>query len=250
MTTEILHEQNQPLISVVTVCYNASTTIEATIQSVINQTYPHIEYIIIDGGSTDGTVDIIKQYANRITYWVSEPDKGIYDAMNKGVKYVTGDLVYFIGSGDILLPNVFKSILLSYAPKTILYGNVKFVPSNFVCDGKFNRWKIVRHNIPHQALFYPKSVFEEYRYNLRYRLYADYDLNIRLFGVGKYRFKYIDCVVAEYLEGGASSCISNDPYFWEDRDELIVENLGYSYLIWYYISEIIRKLYRFIMPIK
>ena len=73
---------NNPLISVVTVSYNAVLTIEQTILSVINQTYPHIEYIIIDGGSTDGTVDIIKKYANRIAYWVSEPDKGIYDAMN------------------------------------------------------------------------------------------------------------------------------------------------------------------------
>lgn len=75
--------KNNPLISVVTVSYNAVLTIEQTILSVINQTYPHIEYIIIDGGSTDGTVDIIKKYANRIAYWVSEPDKGIYDAMNK-----------------------------------------------------------------------------------------------------------------------------------------------------------------------
>ena len=82
--------KNNPLISVVTVSYNAVLTIEQTILSVINQTYPHIEYIIIDGGSTDGTVDIIKKYANRIAYWVSEPDKGIYDAMNKGIRKENG----------------------------------------------------------------------------------------------------------------------------------------------------------------
>ena len=82
--------KNNPLISVVTVSYNAVLTIEQTILSVINQTYPHIEYIIIDGGSTDGTVDIIKKYANRIAYWVSEPDKGIYDAMNKGIRTAKG----------------------------------------------------------------------------------------------------------------------------------------------------------------
>ena len=85
--------KNNPLISVVTVSYNAVLTIEQTILSVINQTYPHIEYIIIDGGSTDGTVDIIKKYANRIAYWVSEPDKGIYDAMNKGVVVATGEWI-------------------------------------------------------------------------------------------------------------------------------------------------------------
>lgn len=87
--------ENNPLISVVTVSYNAVSTIEQTILSVINQTYPNIEYVIIDGESTDGTVDVIKKYADRITYWVSEPDKGIYDAMNKGMGISTGDFFNF-----------------------------------------------------------------------------------------------------------------------------------------------------------
>ena len=82
---------NYPLISVITVSYNAVLTIEQTILSVINQTYLNIEYIIIDGGSTDGTVNVIKKYADKIAYWVSEPDKGIYDAMNKGIAYSHGD---------------------------------------------------------------------------------------------------------------------------------------------------------------
>ena len=83
--------KNNILISVVTVSYNAVATIEQTLLSVINQTYPNIEYIIIDGGSTDGTVDIIKKYADEIVYWISEPDKGIYDAMNKGIAYSHGE---------------------------------------------------------------------------------------------------------------------------------------------------------------
>lgn len=91
---------DNPLISVVTVAYNAVTTIEKTILSVINQTYPNVEYIIIDGGSTDGTVEIIKKYANKLAYWVSEPDNGIYDAMNKGAKVATGEWINFMNCGD------------------------------------------------------------------------------------------------------------------------------------------------------
>ena len=91
---------NIALISIITVSYNAVKTIEDTINSVLNQTYPNIEYIIIDGGSTDGTLDVIKKYQDKITYWVSEPDKGIYDAMNKGALKATGVWLHFMNAGD------------------------------------------------------------------------------------------------------------------------------------------------------
>ena len=98
-------------ISIVTVSFNAVKTIEQTILSVINQTYENIEYIIIDGGSTDGTIDIIKKYEDQISYWVSEKDKGIYDAMNKGIDIATGDYVYFIQSADVLNKNILNETL-------------------------------------------------------------------------------------------------------------------------------------------
>lgn len=113
---------NNPLISVVTVSYNAVTTIEKTILSVINQNYSNIEYIVIDGGSIDGTVDIIKKYADKITYWVSEPDKGIYDAMNKGIIVATGEWINFMNTGDTFYnENVFSEIfeLNSYTEDVI-----------------------------------------------------------------------------------------------------------------------------------
>ena len=114
---------NNPLISVVTVSYNAVTTIEKTILSVINQNYSNIEYIVIDGGSIDGTVDIIKKYADKITYWVSEPDKGIYDAMNKGIIVATGEWINFMNTGDTFYnENVFSEIfeLNSYTEDVIV----------------------------------------------------------------------------------------------------------------------------------
>ena len=120
---------NDPLISIVTVSYNAVATIEQTILSVINQTYPNIEYIIIDGGSKDGTIDIIRKYADQIAYWVSEPDEGIYDAMNKGIKIATGEWINFMNCGDSFLDmkvlnKIFiSSILNEYEGVDILYGN-------------------------------------------------------------------------------------------------------------------------------
>ena len=97
-----MSEENNIMISVITVSYNAVTSIEETIQSVINQTYSNIEYIIIDGKSNDGTTDIIKKYSDKISYWCSEPDKGIYDAMNKGVKLAHGQWIAFMNAGDFM----------------------------------------------------------------------------------------------------------------------------------------------------
>lgn len=98
-------EGERPLVTVITISYNAEAIIERTILSVINQTYPAVEYIIIDGGSTDSTVDIIEKYANKVTYWISEPDNGIYDAMNKGLDIATGKWVSFMNSGDYYYSN-------------------------------------------------------------------------------------------------------------------------------------------------
>lgn len=112
-------------ISVVTVCYNAADTIEKTMLSVLNQTYHDIEYIIIDGGSTDGTVEIIRKYADRIAYWVSEPDKGIYDAMNKGIKVATGEWINFMNAGDSFVnSNVLDRLMNFHKDGLILYGNI------------------------------------------------------------------------------------------------------------------------------
>ena len=114
-------------ISIVTVSYDVAGTIEQTISSVVNQTYENIEYIIIDGGSTDGTVDIIRKYEDKIAYWVSETDRGIYDAMNKGIDVATGDYIYFLGADDILFNLPIISISNAWHDNIdILLGKVKF----------------------------------------------------------------------------------------------------------------------------
>lgn len=124
--------QLQPTFSIITITYNAVRLVEQTLLNVLSQSYPNIEYIVIDGGSTDGTVDIIRRYESGLAYWVSEPDKGIYDAMNKGLQKATGDYVWFINAGDTLCSSDTVQSIVSKLQKRkvlpdIIYGETNIV---------------------------------------------------------------------------------------------------------------------------
>ena len=227
---------NKARISIVTVCFNAADTIEKTILSVINQTYDNIEYIIIDGASTDGTVEIIKKYESQISLWVSEPDKGIYDAMNKAVLKVHGDYYFFLNCGDVFYTDTVLSNISDYLllPNTIYYGNVIQFPNIVRYDGAFSKWKLSVNNICHQSIFYPNSVFCKYNYNTGYRPYADWDLNLRCFGDDDFSFKYIDQIISVYDINGVSSSYY-DPPFWHDYFRIVRSNLGLIYAVFAYI---------------
>ncbi len=187
---------NNPKITVVTVCFNAAKTLEKTIQSVINQTYNNIEYIIIDGASTDGTLDIIKRYDDSISHWQSEPDKGIYDAMNKGLKSATGDYLIFMGADDLFFDNDIINRVVSKLEdgNAIHYGSVKFNGIGTIHWGRFNKIKWATTNVCHQAIFYPKVVFSQYKYDISYSVYADYVYNLNLIK-NKFKFIYIDEII-------------------------------------------------------
>ena len=170
---------NNPKITVVTVCYNAAKTLEKTIQSVINQTYNNIEYIIIDGASTDGTLDIIKKYDGRISYWKSEPDKGIYDAMNKGIEAATGEWINFMNSGDAFTDeNVIAKIFdrkefddcigFIFGQTMTKKGLVKDVP--FYLSKK--KFKVI--GICHQSTFVRTTLAKQYPFDLSFKIAADY----------------------------------------------------------------------------
>lgn len=118
---------NMIKVSIITVVYNGVKNIEQTIKSVLHQTYSNIEYIVIDGGSTDGSLDIIKKYSDSISYWVSEADKGIYDAMNKGISKATGDLIGIINSDDWYEPDAIMNMVTAYEENTVLYGIIRTI---------------------------------------------------------------------------------------------------------------------------
>ena len=200
---------SKPLISIITVVYNGAATLEATIRSVRDQTWKDVEYIIVDGGSTDETPALIEKYKGTVANWVSEKDKGVYDAMNKGIRMAKGDWLYFLGSDDLLHdPHVLTTMFDAPFDGNcdLLYGNVTSPSYKGPYDGAFTLEKLLSRNISHQAAFYRKELFQRLGdYDLRYRLHADWDLNLRCFMNGDVRTKYVDVLVAEFGAEGMSS---------------------------------------------
>lgn len=222
-----MENKKKTLVSVVTVSYNAAAIIEQTMLSVINQTYENIEYIIIDGGSTDGTVDIIKKYANSIAYWVSEPDNGIYDAMNKGIKVATGEWINFMNAGDIYYnERSIKDMVQSFTSvDTIYYGDAWVNDIKKKYWGKFSNFKLAIGNICHQTLFYPSSILKENLYDTDYCIFADYALNLKLWKT--YKYNYIPQIVCFYDFGGISTTKKDtDIKFKKNKRKMIKGTCG------------------------
>lgn len=204
----------EKLISIVTVSFNAASTIEKTIKSVGKHKSSRTEYIIIDGGSKDGTVDLIKKHSDGVDKWVSEPDKGIYDAMNKGVALASGEWILFLGADDLLCLNI-SEIEDNLTRDFTYYGNVELLSNSKIYDGKFGRYKILMRNICQQAIFYPVRLLRERRFNQKYKIAADYEMNLFLYGTQPLKLKYIDKVVSIFDDTGVSSKI-NDKVFRSD----------------------------------
>lgn len=206
-------------ISIVTVVYNAVKTIERTIKSVINQDYKELEYIIIDGGSVDGTLEIIKKYENYIAYWISEPDHGIYSAMNKGIAVATGDVVAFLNSDDWYEEGVFKYVAECFKEDNeVLIGRVNFYnndriirKSSTLCNPDDLRKRMI---YCHQGVFVRKELFVKCgMFNEKYKIAADYDWLLRVYNEG-IAFKNTDKILANFRTGGISSSKEANTESW------------------------------------
>lgn len=235
-----------PLISIILVSLNSRNTIEQTILSIIHNDYPNKEFILIDGESVDGTTEIIEKYKKHIDILLVEKDDGIYDAMNKGAKLAKGDYFYFTGADDIIINSWHYLIGRFRSADTVYYGNVYFPISNQVYDYKFGKLKRMIRNICHQAIFYPRSVFDKYKYSHRYLLNSDFHLNIVLNSDPEYNFKYIDLIVAVFSEKGISTT-RNDIFFKADHLKIIREH--YSIFL-YLLSYILLSVSKWISRIK
>jgi glycosyltransferase involved in cell wall biosynthesis len=198
---------SMPLVAVVTVVWNDAQHIEQTLQNVLGQTYPHLEYIVIDGGSTDGTAAIIERYRNRLAAFVSEPDRGLYDAMNKGLALCRRDAwVYFLNSGDLFAgPDALTRLFAGRAhwPALVLAPVVKRGATDVLLPVRLGR----RLGMPacHQGIFCRQPLLARHGFDLRYGLAADFDLYLKVArGLAPEDVAAVDTLVAIISAGGLS----------------------------------------------
>lgn len=201
-------------ISIITICYNNENSIRRTVESVVGQTYDNIEYIVVDGQSTDGTLLALKQYETKIAKIISEPDNGIYDAINKGIKHATGDIVGLIHAGDQLYDNdVVKDIAdhflnndidISYGHSKIIGQSGKTVRINI--SPAFRRRLMYLGWMPsHQSIYVKRSLFDKYGYYSTDYALGDYEWFIRFFSKRDVIIKRIDRFIIKFKTGGVST---------------------------------------------
>ena len=218
----MITKNTKPLISIITVVKNNEKYLEETIQSVVNQNFKNFEYIIVDGKSTDGTIEIIKKYNNKIDYWISENDKGIYDAFNKGLEIAKGNLIGFVNSDDVLTPNaleILNNYYLKHPKSDFFFGSVK---KHWKTLHGYKPWKIHftwGFYTSHSTGFYIKqnSAKKIGYYNLKYKYSSDFDYFYRM--IVKYKMKGMvvkkNILFGFFSPGGISSRLDYWTHFYE-----------------------------------
>ena len=220
-----------PKISIVTITYNSEKTLEETILSVTGQGYDNLEYLIIDGGSTDKTLSIVEKYRDQIAVVVSETDKGISDAFNKGVRKATGEIIGIINSDDILLPGALTKIAQAYNPKTDVYSGLMYFWNDktdekilYRPDLTFDKLKL-QYSVTHQSRFIRKDAYERFGMFMEEMKYMmDIDLLCRFYHQGAV-FQLVDAPLALFRMGGTTN---NSIYKKKEDYRLFVKNFGGS----------------------
>ena len=203
--------------SIITVCFNSVNTIERTIKSVFDQNDVSIEYIIIDGGSTDGTVELIREYEDKLAYWVSEKDEGIYNAMNKGLEIASGKYIAFLNSDDAYNPNVLNSVKLCFEESNADLVHGDLIKERFIDGQIYERVQkpefemiLSTMGVNHPATFARASVFkQEGVFDETYKLSSDYDWILRVYLAKKYHFEYLPKALTRFSLRGVSNVDCN-----------------------------------------
>jgi glycosyltransferase involved in cell wall biosynthesis len=237
------------LLTIITVSYNSSKYLERCIKSVLSQSYSNVEYIIIDGGSSDKTVDLIKKYEDKISFWVSEPDQGIYDAMNKGIKQAKGEIIHFLNSDDYFVDNkVVEDVIHTFSEYLgieLVYGYVikviEKLDINFEFKSSVNKQSLVKpYLLPQQAFFYKKEIFEKLgNFDTSFKGSGDYEFLCRMYTSG-INMKEINRPIVYFRKGGVSSRVS-------EGHRVLKKYFGVYYAIRLYIRSRFKHFLRWIV---
>lgn len=204
-------QKPSPLISVVTVTRNSAAHLSGCLDSVAAQAGADFEHWVVDGASTDGTVNLLRERNDPRLHWISEPDSGIYDAMNKAVRLAQGQWMLFLGADDRLRPGVLREVATRLRrPDTVYYGNVWKTGRGKRDAGRFSRVRLALRNICQQGMFYPQSVFDAHAFDLRYAIQADWVLNMACWNDARFRFEYMPILVADYNDESGVSSVRRD----------------------------------------
>lgn len=207
---------NNLKVSIITVVWNNKEAVKTTIESVLSQTYEHIEYIVIDGGSSDGTVGLIKKHGERVSRFISEPDLGIYDALNKGIKLASGDVIAILHSDDLFFDKFVVSDMMnkmSTSNAEIIFSDLVIVDNSmtkvlrYYLSGYFSPWMLrMGWMPPHPTCFFKKSLFNEFGlYSLDYKIVGDFDFLVRIFYGREVKWSYLNRVTVKMRQGGVSN---------------------------------------------
>ena len=245
----------QPKISIITVCLNSEKTLERTIQSIITQQYTNVEFLVIDGASTDGTLSIIRKYRSHIHFMLSESDNGMYDAINKAIKAAGGDIIGVLNADDVYADdNVLTVIVQAFERENadILYGNLIYVKP----DGQILRkWisKTYKHGLfnfgwmpPHPTFFCKKELFERLGfYNVDFGTAGDYELMVRFMHHYKVKSYYLDKIIVKMNAGGLSNAsLKNRLRAWKNDHKAMGKN-GVKFPLFALLAKPLRKLGQF-----
>ncbi|MRS60575.1 glycosyltransferase family 2 protein [Larkinella terrae] len=228
-----------PLVSIITVCFNSQKHLEQTIQSVVNQTYAPIEYILIDGKSTDRTVAIIERYARQfpdLIRFISEPDTGIYNAMNKGIRQASGELIGIINSDDWYETDAVEQVVRAYQQSgpAVFHGIQRtFLDEQEAFLIQTHASQLAKGNIEHPTCFVPASFYQTYGlFNEQYRYVSDYELMLR-FAKNQVPFVPLNAILSNFRQGGAShrpEAVWENLHLWHEKGILTRR----QYLTWLY----------------
>ena len=247
-------------ISIITVCYNSSKSIRSTIESALSQNYADIEYIIIDGSSSDGTIDIVKEYQDEVSIFLSEPDNGIYDALNKGIVLASGDIIAILHSDDKFCDEYVVSDMMKHIEETkseLCFSDMVIIENS---SGQVLRYYMARYfkkwmfrlgwMPPHPTCFINKSLFDEFGlYSTKYKIAGDFDLLVRFFYGRNIRWSYLDRISVKMSSGGASnSGWQSKKLIFNEIKRSLKSNGVWSLSIFQLIRYIIRLLEVIIKP--